>query len=37
VDIFALSETWISPSATSSELISATPPGLTLINYQNQI
>ena len=33
VDIFALSETWITPAATTSELISATPPGFTLISY----
>ena len=32
VDIFALTETWITPT-TPSELISATPPGFTLISY----
>jgi len=32
IDLFALTETWITPSATSAELFNATPPGFTLIS-----
>jgi hypothetical protein len=31
--MFAITETWITPSATGAELLAATPPGLTLISY----
>jgi hypothetical protein len=31
IDLFALSETWISPSTTAAELFDATPPGFSLI------
>jgi hypothetical protein len=27
IDLFALTETWISPNTTSAELFDATPPG----------
>ena len=32
IDLFALTETWITSSATSAELLNATPPGFTLIS-----
>jgi exonuclease III len=32
IDAFALTETWITPSATSAELRNATPPGFFLIS-----
>jgi len=32
IDVFALTETWITPSATSAELRNATPPGFFLIS-----
>ena len=32
IDVFALSETWITSSATSAELRNATPPGFFLIS-----
>jgi hypothetical protein len=32
IDLFALSETWISPSTTAAELVDAIPPGFSLIS-----
>jgi len=32
IDIFALSETWISPNTTSAKLFDAIPRGFTFIN-----
>jgi exonuclease III len=32
IDLFALTETWISPNTTSAELFDATPPGFSLIS-----
>ena len=32
IDLFALTETWISSSSTSAQLLDATPPGFTLIS-----
>ena len=32
IDLFALTETWITSSSTSAELLNATPPGFTLIS-----
>jgi len=32
IHLFAITETWITLSATSAELINATPPGFTLIS-----
>jgi hypothetical protein len=32
IDVFALTEAWITPSATSAELRNATPPGFFLIS-----
>ena len=32
IDLFALTETWITSSSSSSELSNATPPGFTLIS-----
>ena len=33
IDLFALTETWITSSSTSAQLIDATPPGFTLISF----
>jgi exonuclease III len=33
IDLFALTETWISSSSTNAELHNATPPGFTLISF----
>jgi len=32
IDVFALSETWISPNTTFAQLFDAIPPGFTFIN-----
>ena len=32
IDLFALTETWVSSNTTSAELLDATPPGFTLIS-----
>jgi hypothetical protein len=32
IDLFALTEIWISPSTTATELFDATPPGFSLIS-----
>jgi len=32
IDLFALTETWITSSSTGAELFNATPPGFTLIS-----
>jgi hypothetical protein len=32
INLFALTETWVTPSTTLSELSNATPPGFTLIS-----
>ena len=32
IDLFALTETWITSSSTGAELLNATPPGFTLIS-----
>jgi len=37
IDIFALSETWISPNTTSPQLFDAIPRGFTFINTPRSV
>ena len=37
IDLFALTETWISPSTTSAQLHDATPPGFSLISLPRSV